>query len=398
MPQQLFYNLKKPLSRAPTIETASKGNQPPDAVFKKDIYDSQKSSFFENGLKSISEGKVACILFAGDALSDQTPKGTTKPGLPSGSAMFETLAKRLCSIEKMALVKYSKHYPGERDAIPLLIMTSEINHNEIKDYFIVNKYFGLRTVIFFQQRSLPSYSLTGKLAMKGPYELFMTPNGNGGIYQVLKHSGLMSFMEKEQIQYVHFAEVDNLLLRMADPFLLGFAVYGDYEITCKFIEKEAPEDDLPLHVVVNAAQYVLKPSEIDESLLKARNPDGTLTYRHSHILNCLIKVSFLQTILKDLRRHEVARKYHMVQGNAMIYNPITKTKEPGEIVRFELCFYDIFPFATRFGLVEAKKEEEHAIISNEERHKKASLAAMTAYNKKYFDKAGVKITSNSSFN
>ena len=66
-----------------------------------------------------------------------------------------------------------------------MIMTSAINHTETVEFFTQNNYFGAdkNSVVFFQQAVLPAVNLQGKIIMKSPYEMNLSPNGNGALFE-----------------------------------------------------------------------------------------------------------------------------------------------------------------------------------------------------------------------
>lgn len=108
----------------------------------------QPSVHYEStGLKMIKEGKVALVCLAGgqgSRLGFDGPKGCYEI---AGKSLFEHQASRL---------KLLKPTP------PLYIMTSDGTHADTVAYFENNGNFGLHTVKFFKQTSLPAFSVEGR--------------------------------------------------------------------------------------------------------------------------------------------------------------------------------------------------------------------------------------------
>lgn len=95
----------------------------------------------------------------GTRLGFDHPKGMYSIGLQSGDTLFKFFAKRLERLNQLA---------GAVVPIAWYIMTSEINDQEIKDYFADNNYFGYaaKSVRFFPQGALPALDYDGNIILE----------------------------------------------------------------------------------------------------------------------------------------------------------------------------------------------------------------------------------------
>ena len=62
---------------------------------------------------------------------------------------------------------------------------------------------------------------SGSLYLSSPSSLSTSPNGNGGLFKSLVTSGVLSDLSSKGVRYVFAYSVDNVLVRVADPSLLG---------------------------------------------------------------------------------------------------------------------------------------------------------------------------------
>ena len=128
-------------------------------------------------------------------------------------------------------VNCKTRFPSTSPLIHLYIMTSSINDSETKEHFENHSYFGLNKeqVHFFCQDNIPIITYDGDLvqlpSITGeptvPPQFITVPNGNGGVYEALLKSGSFDEMKKNGIKWVHFVGMDNIMVKPADPLLLG---------------------------------------------------------------------------------------------------------------------------------------------------------------------------------
>ena len=55
--------------------------------------------------------------------------------------------------------------------------------------------------------------------------LLIFTDGNGGLYKAIDKAGLIDSMKEEGVQFLHVYCVDNVLVRVADPYFVGFCIH-----------------------------------------------------------------------------------------------------------------------------------------------------------------------------
>src|SRR5262249_4383076 len=131
--------------------------------------------------------------------------------------------------------------------VPLLVMTSPATHAETETYFAQQGYFGLPAdeVSFFCQGTMPALDMaTGKLLLEKPGRLFTSPNGQGGPLTALAENGLLDRLGQRDIRPLFYFQVDNPLVKVADPMFLGHHVAAGAEVSTKVVAKDGPADKL----------------------------------------------------------------------------------------------------------------------------------------------------------
>lgn len=56
----------------------------------------------------------------------------------------------------------------------------------------------------------------------------------------MKNKGVLEHMKKNNIKYIYFGPVDNVLLKLGDPTSLGYMVKNNLEIVSHYIKKRSP--------------------------------------------------------------------------------------------------------------------------------------------------------------
>src|ERR1700760_765968 len=102
-----------------------------------------------------------------------------------------------------------------------------------------------------------------------PYQVAVTPDGNGGLYSALISSGAVADMKKRGVKHIHAYCVDNCLVRVADPVFVGFAASKNVDIATKVVRKRAANEPVGLIVEKNGKPDVVEYSEIDQAMAEA---------------------------------------------------------------------------------------------------------------------------------
>jgi len=74
----------------------------------------------------------------------------------------------------------------------------------------------------FQHNSLLLLPLLLPSSSPSKGSLSVAPDGNGSIYNSMKHTGVIADMESRGVEYLHVFSVDNVLVKVADPVFVGF--------------------------------------------------------------------------------------------------------------------------------------------------------------------------------
>ena len=321
---QIYEHTKKEVKQKQDVIT------PIEYLDKYKLYDDYKH--YENiGKKEIKEGKLAAVTMAGGQgtrLGHDGPKGT----------------------------KYGV-------TIPWFIMTSRENNKATIEFFEKHKYFGYekdKNIFFFIQGELPMTDTEGKILIGEDGLIKQAADGHGGIYESLVKSGMTQKMRQMGIEWVFIGGVDNCLVKMVDPVLMGIAIDKQVTVACKSVVKANPQEKVGVFCKRNGKPNVIEYSEITEEMAEARDKEGELLYGEAHILCNLFNLNAIE------RMGETPLPYHVA------YKKATYLDKDGNLIipdspnayKFEAFLFDAFGVVDEMAVLRVKREEEFAPVKN----------------------------------
>ena len=327
---------------------------PIDYLDKYKLNDQYK--YYENlGKKAIKEGKLAVVTMAGGQgtrLGHNGPKGTFDIGLDSHKSLFELL----CDGIKEEAKKYDM-------TIPWFIMTSRENNKETVEFFEKHKYFGYKkdkNLFFFIQGELPMVDTEGKILIGEDGLIKLAADGHGGIYESLVKTGMTKKMREMGVEWVFIGGVDNCLVKMVDPVLMGIAIDKKVTVACKSVVKANPKEKVGVFCKRNGRPNVIEYTEITDEMAEARDKDGELLYGESHILCNLFSVGAIE------RMGAEPLPYHVAFKKASYLDKDGKLVEPDSpnAYKFEAFLFDAFGEVDEMAVLRVKREEEFAPVKN----------------------------------
>lgn len=311
--------------------------------------------FQETGEKAIKNGKLAAVTMAGGQgtrLGHNGPKGTYDIGLDSHKSLFELLSDSLKAEGK----KYGV-------IIPWFIMTSEENNKETIEFFAKHRYFGYekdKNIFFFEQGQLPMVDTEGKILIGEDGLIKEAADGHGGIYEALVKSGMTKKMRELGVEWIFIGGVDNCLVKMVDPILMGIAIEKNVTAAGKSVVKANPQEKVGVFCKRNGRPSVVEYTEIPTEMAEATDDKGELIYGESHILCNLFNINAVERMgSKPLPYHIAFKKATYIDANGNKVVP-----DGPNAYKFEAFLFDAFGELDDMAILRVKREEEFAPVKN----------------------------------
>ncbi len=348
--EELYESTKKEVS------FANDKIEPINYVDKGALTDDELKKYNSLGEEVIKEGKYAVVTMAGGQgtrLGHNGPKGTFKLGLDKDKSIFEILSD--------SIKKNSEKYGV---IIPWYIMTSRENNEQTEQFFKQNNYFGYDSsaITFFKQGELPMCSEDGKLLIDENGLIKEAADGHGGIFESMRRNGIIYDMEKRGVEWAFIGPVDNVLVKMVDPTLLGVALDKNVQAAGKSVVKAGPKEKVGVFCKKNGKPGVVEYTEITPDLAEATDENGELIFGESHI-NCnLFSVKAIEEVSKKkLPYHCAHKKAKYINENGELVVP-----EKPNAYKFESFIFDAFDMLEDMAILRVKREEEFAPVKNAE--------------------------------
>jgi UDP-N-acetylglucosamine/UDP-N-acetylgalactosamine diphosphorylase len=336
------------LAPAPVVPTPAHGGDP--AAFARAR---------EQGEALLAAGRVGVMVVAGGQatrLGFPGPKGAFPLGPVSGRTLFEIQAQKIRRLRSRC---------GR--AVPWYVMTSQATDEATRACFAEHDHFGLpaEDVFFLRQRMVPSFDFEGRLILERPDHIFENPDGHGGSLTALLRSGALDDMDARGIDTLFYYQVDNPLIRMADPAFLGFHASREAQISCKVVRKQDPAEKVGVVAQLGERIGVVEYTEIDDAHRHQRDDAGELVYWAGSIAVHVFDTAFIRHVAGHadtlLPFHASAKRIPCVDAQGC-----TATPDEPNGHKLERFVFDALPAAERVLVLETPREEEYSPVKNAE--------------------------------
>jgi len=316
--------------------------------------EAERDSYRRDGLDLLARGKCAFVLMAGgqgSRLGFEGPKGAAPIGLHRDWTLFELACRRLLRLQALT------------GTLPWFgVMTSPENHDETERWFMNRGEPRLPGGMprLFRQSVGPALDDKGRALLAKPAVLAKVPDGNGGIWETLERTHILSSLQEQGVEWIHVAGVDNLLSLPCDPVFLGFAARSGSPQASKSVLRTDPSEKVGVFVETaegrsRVAEYTELPPETAASL----DADGLPVHREANIASHLVRV----TLAREFATMDLP--WHLARKTVPHVDPLTATDRSAELVcKYERFLFDAFPRGRSMALLRVDRATEFAPVKN----------------------------------
>jgi UDP-N-acetylglucosamine/UDP-N-acetylgalactosamine diphosphorylase len=314
----------------------------------------RRGEIFRFGESLIQEGRVAVMIVAGgqgSRLGLSGPKGHFPISPVRNKPLFQLFAESIRAL--------SFRY---RAVIPLLIMTSQETQVQTREFFKNYRFFGLEEaqVHFFNQAMLPTLTPQGRLILKDARQLLANPDGHGGALKALYGSGLLQLLKNRGYTELFYCQVDNPLVKIADPVFLGYHRLEKADISTKVVRRRSLEEKVGIYAKAKGRPAVIEYSDLPPEDYRALDGKGNIRYWAGNIGVHVFSLAFVET----LNHQGFALPYHRAVKEVGGLGPDGREARM-TAWKFETFVFDSIPLAGKSCCLEVNREEEFAPVKNQ---------------------------------
>ncbi|MBW2230832.1 MAG: UDPGP type 1 family protein [Deltaproteobacteria bacterium] len=309
------------------------------------------------GLEVLAAGRVGVLVVAGGQatrLGRDDPKGGFPIGPVTDRSLFALQAQKIRGL--------ARRLGGP---VPWYVMTSPATDWATRALFERNRYFDLdpEDVFIFSQSMVPACDFDGRFMLETASRVFENPNGHGGALTALLASGALDDMARRGIDRLFCYQVDNPLVRIADPVYVGFHEETGAQMSCKVARKTDPMQKVGVVARSRGRPTIVEYTELSDAHRRMRDDSGDLVFWAGNVAIHLFDTDFVRRIATHANQllpyHASVKEIPSVDASG---RPIDVAKPNG--YKLERFVFDALPAAEHICVLEVRADEEFAPIKN----------------------------------
>lgn len=168
-------------------------------------------------------------------------------------------------------------------------------------------------------------------------------------------------MRQQGVQTLFYFQVDNPLVRIAEPSFIGLHREAGAELSFKVVERLSPDEKLGVIVAVDGHPQVIEYSDLPPELAARRVPEGALELWAGSIAVHILERSFIERLSLEHRLpfHRAVKNVPYVGADGEIVKP----NEPNA-VKLEQFIFDALSLARQWTVVETDRAGEFEPLKN----------------------------------
>jgi UDP-N-acetylglucosamine/UDP-N-acetylgalactosamine diphosphorylase len=198
-------------------------------------------------------------------------------------------------------------------------------------------------------------------------------------------------MNDHGIKHIFYHQVDNILIKIADPIYLGYHINEGAKMSPKVVRKTDPEEKVGIVGIRDGFLDTIEYSELSDKERRAFNPDGTLKFGMGNPAIYLFDVDFIEKINQSnaaLSYHKAIKKVPCIDENGCKVKPAENNA-----AKFEMFIFDALKHAEKSIVMEVAREEEFSPVKNAEGEDSPDTAKQSMINMfgRWLREAGIEI-------
>ncbi len=311
----------------------------------------------EQGIEALRANQVAVLLVAGgqgSRLGFDKPKGLFPIGSLSGRSLLEVLLNRITAV--------AKRYDS---CLPLYLMTSPETDQPIREFLAEHDYFGLgpEQVQLFCQDAMPAVDKqTGHILLEAPGSVALSPNGHGGMLTAFAKQGCLQDAQQRQVKHLFYGQIDNPLVPICDPWLLGNHLLADSEMSTHMVRKVSAEEKAGIGLLTEGQLRIIEYNHLPTEIATQTDETGELAFWAGSIGSHIFSIDLLSraaSVANILPYHASSKNVQHLDNTGSVVST-----ETSNAYKFERFIFELVTVAKNPILVEVDRQAAFAPVKN----------------------------------
>jgi UDP-N-acetylglucosamine/UDP-N-acetylgalactosamine diphosphorylase len=235
---------------------------------------------------------------------------------------------------------------------------------------------------------------TGKVLLAKKHRVALSPDGHGGTVAALERNGCLERMRKDGIEHLFYLQVDNPLVEICSPELIGYHVLCRSEMSTQVVAKKEADDRVGNVVQVDGRLYVIEYIHWPKVVRERSEAGDPARFWAGSIAVHAFERAFLERMAAD----DDVLPFHVSEKKRVAYvDPGGNRVVPEEpnALKFERFIFDLMPSSENAIVVEVDADEHFAPLKNAPGNKEDTpetvKAQMVALHSGWLRKAGAEL-------
>jgi UDP-N-acetylglucosamine/UDP-N-acetylgalactosamine diphosphorylase len=234
---------------------------------------------------------------------------------------------------------------------------------------------------------------TGKLLLAERDSLALSPDGHGGTLAAFVKEGCMADAQQRVIEHLFYCHIDNPLVQICDPQLIGYHLLAGSDMTTQAVKKRAADEKVGNVVTIGGVTQIIEYIDLPAKYGAQTERDGSLTLWAGNIGVHTFRRGFLERAARQknaLPFHRALKIVPHMDADGTEVKP-----KSANAIKFERFIFDLLPLAQNAIVVEVRSSDAFAPVKNADGDPTdtpaTAKAAMVARDAKLLCDAGAKI-------
>ena len=203
---------------------------------------------------------------------------------------------------------------------------------------------------------------TGRILLQAPDALALSPNGHGGMLAAFANQGCLQDAQQREVKHLFYGQIDNPLLPICDPWLLGNHLLSGSEMSTHIVRKASAEEKAGIGLLTEDQLRIIEYNNLPAKIATQTDETGELAFWAGSIGSHIFSTDLLRraaSLANILPYHASSKNVPHLDDTGRLF-----TAETNNAYKFERFIFELVTIANNPILVEVARPESFAPVKN----------------------------------